>query len=68
MSEEKAAKPAVKASEPVTKEQIAAWQQKRVADCSKYLSELLEEYDCTLAAIPQIVNGQIVAQVQLVAK
>lgn len=40
----------------------------REQECMERVTALLHEFDCTLIARPQIVDGRIVAVVQLVAK
>jgi hypothetical protein len=55
-------------SEQITPEQIAAFRQQRVRECGEKLAALLTEYNCDLIATPQIVDGRIVAVVQIVSK
>lgn len=54
--------------EQITPEQIAAYRQQRVRQCGEKLATLLQEYNCDLIATPQIVDGKIVAVIQLVSK
>lgn len=48
---------------PLTKEEIDAWKRQRMEEFSRRLSALCNEYECDLEAIPQIVDGRIVAQI-----
>lgn len=59
----------------ITPEQIAAWQQQqraleqqRLQECNKRLAALLQEFNCTMIAVPQIVDGRIDAVIQIVSK
>jgi len=53
----------------ITKEAIEAFKRQRAIECGEKLQALLDEYDCSLVAMPQFTaDGRIVAQVQLVAK
>lgn len=55
-------------TEQITPEQIAAFRQQRVKQCGERLAALLQEYNCDLVAVPQVVEGKIVAVIQLVSK
>lgn len=55
-------------TEQITPEQIAAYRQQRVKQCGEKLAELLREYNCDLVAVSQIVDGKIIAVIQLVSK
>ena len=55
-------------TEQITPEQIAAFRQQRVNQCGEKLAELLAEYNCDLVAVPQVIEGKIVAVIQLVSK
>lgn len=55
-------------AEQITPEQIAAFRQQRVKQCGEKLAELLREYNCDMIAVSQIVDGKIVAVIQLVSK
>lgn len=55
-------------SEQITPEQIAAFRQQRVKQCGEKLATLLQEYNCDLVATPQVVDGKIVAVIQLLSK
>lgn len=53
----------------LTKEQIEAYRQRRLTECGQRLTELLNQYDCDLVAVPQFTeDGRITAIVRLVAK
>lgn len=49
----------------ITKEQIEQFKTQRVKECGEALAALLKEYDCDLCAVPQIIEGRIVAVVEL---
>ncbi len=55
-------------TEEITPEQISAYRQQRVKQCGEKLATLLQEYNCDLVAIPQVVEGKIIAVIQLVSK
>lgn len=42
--------------------------EEKVKECGEKLAALMAEYNCDLVAIPQIVEGKIVAVIQLVSK
>lgn len=50
-------------TQPVTKEQIVAYRQQRSAEFSQRLSALCNELECDLVAVPQVVDGRIVATI-----
>ncbi len=47
---------------------VAADQKRRVDAASKAIEAALNEHGCDLVSLPQIVEGRIVARVQVVAK
>ena len=47
---------------------VAADQQKRAQACGEAVAAVLREHGCDLVAVPQIVEGRIVAVVKVVAK
>ena len=56
-------------SEPIiTKEQIAEAKRKNLEAASAAIAAILDEYEVDLVAIPQVMDGRIVAQIQLVNK
>jgi hypothetical protein len=56
----------------VTKEQakalLEADTQRRVKAAAEAIQAVLQEHECDLVAVPQIVEGRIVAAVQIVAR
>lgn len=50
------------------KEQRQQERAQRQKECAERIAAVLQEYDCDLAAISQIVDGRIVAIVQIKAK
>ncbi len=50
-------------SQPITKEAIAAYRKQRSEEFGARLSALCNELECDLVAIPQIVDGRIVATI-----
>lgn len=59
-------------TDQITPEQIAAFRQQRVKQCGDELAPILravlDKYNCDMIATPQIVDGKIVAIIQLVSK
>ncbi len=59
-------------SEPMTAEQarqlVEADKQQRASVAAKAVQDVLVAHQCDLVAIPQIVDGRIVAVVQIVAR
>ena len=47
---------------------VAADQQKRAQACGEAVAAVLREHNCDLVAVPQIVDGRVVAVVQIVAR
>ncbi len=52
----------------ITKEQIEWERQRRMRECSQRIAQALQELECDLQAVPEIVDGRIVANVQIVSK
>ena len=56
----------------VTKEQaralLEADTKARIQAAAEAIQAVLQEHECDLVAVPQIVDGRIVAQVQIVAR
>lgn len=46
---------------------IRADQERRIAEALKGVQAVLDEHRCQVVAVPQIVDGRIVAAVQIVA-
>lgn len=49
------------------KQELAQYKEKAVRECGEKIQEILDEYKCGLAAVPQIQDGRIVAMIQIVA-
>lgn len=52
----------------LTKEQIEAYHAQRLKECVEKINALLEQYGCKFVAVPEIVDGRIVATVALQLK
>ena len=52
----------------ITKEQIAEARKAALAQASEAIAKILDEYEVDLVATPQIADGRIVSQIQLVNK
>lgn len=54
--------------EKLTKEQIEQFRQHRLRECGEKIAAILREYEAALVGVPRLVDGRIVADVQLIDK
>lgn len=53
---------------PITENQIQQWRNERAQRVQEAIVAILKAENCDLIAVPQIVDGRIVALVQIVPK